>query len=174
MKNLTLLACLALFFASCQTDQTPKLEQRLATLSTEMGGAAVTDVTKAEEYIKTAESLAQQVQVKDPNRAGDLLLKAAGVAKTIGQFPKAIALYGQVISQMPSHPKVSTAQFMTGFIYANDIGDLGKAKAEYESFLKRYPNDELAESARMELTNLGKSPDDLIKQFEQQQKQTPQ
>lgn len=134
-----------------------------------MGGAAVTDKVKAEDFIKTSEELAALVQKNNPDQYVDLLLKAAGLAKAIEKPEKAIELYAQVMANAPQHAKAATAQFMTGFIYANDLNQLDKAKVAYESFLQKYPNDELAESAKMELENLGKSPEELIKKFEQQQ-----
>ena len=56
------------------------------------------------------------------------------------------------------------ALFMTGFVYENDLMDLKNAKASYESFLKRYPNDpDFADDAQMALKMLGKSPEEIIK-----------
>lgn len=169
MKKLIPLALLSIIIWACQTDKTPELQKHLADLSAAMGGAAVTDRAKAEDFIKTSEELAALVQKNNPDQYVDLLLKAAGVAKTIEAPDKAIALYASILAHAPQHPKAATAQFMTGFIYANDLGDLEKAKTAYEAFLQKHPNDELAESAKMELENLGKSPEELIKKFEAQQ-----
>ncbi|HND88294.1 MAG TPA: tetratricopeptide repeat protein [Saprospiraceae bacterium] len=169
MRNLIAIALLGFLFFACHTDQTAALDKHLTELSASMGAAAATDRGKAEDFIKSSEALADLVQKSDPNRYGELLLKAAGVAKTIEQYDRAIGIYAKILAQAPQHPKAATAQFMTGFIYANDLRQLDKAKAAYETFLQQYPKDELAESARMELANLGKSPEELIKQFEQQQ-----
>ena len=54
---------------------------------------------------------------------------------------------------------------MMGFVYANDLGNADKAKQTYEDFLKRYPKDELAESARAELKNLGKTPEQILEEM---------
>jgi hypothetical protein len=44
---------------------------------------------------------------------------------------------------------------------------LPKAKETYEDFLKKFPDDkDYADDATMALKNLGKSPEDLIKEFE--------
>lgn len=169
MKNFLFAALLGFSVFACNTDKTPELQKHLADLSAAMGGAAVTDKTKAEDFIKTSEQLAALVQKTNPDQYVDLLLKAAGVAKTIENPNKAIELYSLLLANAPQHPKAATAQFMTGFIYANDLGQLDKAKAAYEAFLQKYPNDELSESAKMELENLGKSPEELIKKFEAQQ-----
>ena len=169
MKKFIALTLLSISILACNTDKVPQLQQRLADLSAAMGGAAATDKSKAEDFIKISEELASLVQKTNPEQYVDLLLKAAGLAKTIDKPEKAIGLYDSILANAPQHPKAATAQFMTGFIYANDMNELDKAKAAYEAFLQKYPNDELAESAKMELENLGKSPEELIKKFEAQQ-----
>lgn len=59
---------------------------------------------------------------------------------------------------------------MIGFVYENDLNDLENAKQTYEAFLQKYPNDpDFADDAQMALKNLGKSPEELIKEFEQNQ-----
>lgn len=150
-------------------DRTAELTQTLAQLDKEMGGASPTDKTKALEFIKTAEELAALVQGSNPDQYADLMLKAAGLAKTIEEPRKAIELYHKVAIGMPKHPKAPTALFMLAFVYENDMRDLFKAKAAYEAFLERYPNDpDFTDDAQNALKQIGKSPEELAKQFEQQ------
>jgi TolA-binding protein len=52
---------------------------------------------------------------------------------------------------------------MLGFIYANELNNYEKAKIYYQKFLERYPNSELAISAKFELENLGRKPEEIIK-----------
>ncbi len=170
MKNFIFYLLLIVITSACQQNNQEKLRQQLTDLEKSMGGATVTDRAKAEEFIATAEKLAAGLQKSNADEYVDLLLKTAGLAKTIENYNKAIELYQNIMTHMPQHKRASTALFMTGFIYANDLNQLDKAKETYETFLQKYPNDELAESAKMELANLGKSPEELIKQFEQQGK----
>jgi tetratricopeptide (TPR) repeat protein len=169
MKKTAVLLLLATSIFACQADQTSQLQQRLLELDKALGGLAVTDASKANDFIKTSEELAALLQASDPNQAAEVRFKAASLAKTVEQPQKAIELYASVLANAPQSPKAATAQFMTGFIYANDLNELDKAKVAYEAFLQKYPNDELAESAKMELQNLGKSPEELIKAFDQAQ-----
>jgi inosine/xanthosine triphosphate pyrophosphatase family protein len=39
----------------------------------------------------------------------------------------------------------------------------------YELFLQKYPDNDFADDARISIENLGKTPEELIKQFEEQQ-----
>lgn len=169
LTSLFLISCMAIVSCS-STDKTTELTQKLAKLDQEMGGANVTDKAKAQEYIQTSETLAALVEKKNENQYVDVILKAAGLAKTIGQPQKAIELYQKVANGLPNHPKAPTALFMLGFVYENDLNDLDKARAIYQDFLKKYPNDpDFADDAQNSLQNLGKSPEELIKEFEEKQ-----
>lgn len=166
MRELLFFTLFATAFLAC-TDKEATLRGRLAALDKEFGGAAVTDTSKAQEFIVTAEQLASIVEKSDTNQSVELLLKAAGLAKTVGSFDKSLALYKTVTERFSQHPQASTAFFMVGFVYANDLRELEKGKAAYELFLEKYPNDPMAESARGEIRNLGRPADEIIKDFMQ-------
>ncbi len=167
MKKLFTLTLLSILFQAC--DPVPKLQQKLTDLDKAMGGANVTDKAKAAEFIKTSEELAALVKKKNPDQYVDVLLKAAGLAKTVEDPQKAIDLYTKIADGLPQHKKAPTALFMIAFVQENDLVDLAKAKATYESFLQKYPNDpDFADDAQNAIKMLGKSPDDIIKEFEKQ------
>ena len=143
------------------------IDSSLALLDKQMGSPVVNDNAKADDFIRIAEAYSNILQSSNPDKSVDLLLKAAGLAKTIGNSNKAIQLYYNVGEKMPGHPKAPTALFMMAFIYENDLKDLDKARATYEEFLKRYPRDpDYADDAQNALKYLGLSPEEIIKQFE--------
>lgn len=164
MRKLLFLTIISTTLFAC-TDKADTLRGRLTALDKEFGGAEVTDKKKAEEFIITAEQLASLVEKSSPDEYVEILLKAGGLARTIEAPQKAIELYSKVTEKMPQHPKAATAFFMIGFVYANDLEELDKARAAYELFLEKFPNDEMAESARAELKNLGKSPEEILKEL---------
>lgn len=172
LSGLLITSCFA-----CKEDPAKKIavyEQRLSTLNQEMTAAngAIIDKAKATQFIETAEQYATLVETSDPEKYVNLTLKAAGLAKTIENPDKAIQLYKRISDKVPQHPKAPMALFMQGFIYENDMSDLSKAKEAYEAFLQKYPNDpDFVDDAQMALKNLGKSPEELIRQFEQQNKE---
>ena len=169
MKKLLTLTLLSIVLNACQTDPVPGLQQKLIDLDKAMGGAAITDKSKADEFIKTSEELAKNVEKTNPDQYADVLLKAAGLAKTVDQPQKAIELYSKIAEGIPQHKKAPTALFMIGFVQENDLNDIVKAKATYESFLQKYPNDpDFADDAQNAIKMLGKSPDEIIKEFEKQ------
>jgi tetratricopeptide (TPR) repeat protein len=176
MRKLLILALYFPFLVACNTnasaDKTLELQQKLIALDKEMGGANVTNSAKAYEFIKVSESLAAEVEKTNPDQYVDLLLKAAGLAKTIDNPQKSIELYQKVVVGLPQHKKAPTALFMIGFVYENDLNNLEKAKQTYEQFLQQYPNDpDFADDAKTSLTMLGKTPEEIIREFEQKQQE---
>ena len=58
---------------------------------------------------------------------------------------------------------------MIGFVQENDLQELETAKSTYETFLQKYPNDpDFADDAQNAIKMLGKSPDEIVKEFEKQ------
>ncbi len=74
----------------------------------------------------------------------------------------ALKSYHDLVVKFPHHPVSSNAAFLLGFIYENDFHQLDSAKAAFEFFLNTYPNDALSSSARLELSNLGKDPAQVL------------
>ena len=161
MRKLLLFQLLLLLFQAC-SDDAASLRLRLETLDKEFGGAYVVDPKKAQEFISTAEKLALLVQKSNPDEYVDLMLKTAGLAKSIESYDKSLELYTKLTETTPGHSKVSIAFFMIGYIYANHLKDLEKGKAGLELFLQKYPNDGMANSAREEIKNLGKTPEQIM------------
>ncbi len=154
----------------------PWIDSSLLRLDKEMTNSSgvVADKSKAEAFIETAEGYASLIKDQNPDKHADLIMKAAGVAKSMGNPNKAIQLYFQIAEKMPEHPKAPTALFMMGFTYDDDLHDFEKAKAVYEDFLKRYPDDpDYADDAEMSLKLLGKSPEEVIQLIEKKNANKP-
>ncbi len=72
-----------------------------------------------------------------------------------------IGLYRGLITRYP-HERVSIqAQFMIGFTYAEELGEYGLAKTEFEQFLKDHPDSDLAASAQWMIDNMERPAPDL-------------
>jgi len=103
--------------------------------------------------------------------AVDALFKAVALAKNVNRsYAKAIQLLNKIHTDYPESPRASTALFYEGFTYANDLQDYDKAKKVYDKFLKKYPNDPMAASVMAEIQNLGKTPDQIIEEFQKKNK----
>jgi peptidyl-prolyl cis-trans isomerase C len=128
----------------------------LATESQERASQAFLDSLKAasnasilEDSIRAALSPAQSAQD---------LFKAAQAAVS----PEArIGLYREVVKRYPDDPVSIQAQFMIGFTYAEDLGNHKEAREEFDKFIAKYPQSELANSARWMLQNMDKPAPEL-------------
>jgi len=96
--------------------------------------------------------------------------KAANLSMNMGDGTKAIELFDKFIEKYPDNPKASVSMFFKAYIYENQIKNLDKAKEIYLQFIEKYPNGDFTNDARIALKNLGKSPEQMIREFEEQRK----
>jgi len=104
------------------------------------------------------------------NASADYLFKSAEIYRSLKDFKKSNECYEKIISQFPSYEKAAHSLFLMGFCYENDLKQLDKAKALYQKFLNQYPEHELRDDVEFSLNNIGKSPEEIIKQFEEKNK----
>ena len=75
----------------------------------------------------------------------------------------AIDAYQKYQEKFPKAEKAPQTLFMIGFIQANELGKLEEAKATYNKFLEIYPESDMAKSAKIEIQNMGLSPEEILK-----------
>ncbi len=129
----------------------------------------VTDeMPAAKELVKKSQTFSELHPQNEKTAA--VLFKAADVARGIGEYGKAIQLWGKVWRGYPDFDKAPDAVFMQGFTYENNLMDIQNAKRYYLQFIEKYPKNPLREQVIIALKNLGKSPEDLIKEFQKNEK----
>jgi tetratricopeptide (TPR) repeat protein len=165
MKRTYILFFIILFIVSCRsekeklTENIKKNEKELSNDSTQ-----VVNRKKAEEMINLYKEYAERY--KEDTTSAEYLFRAGDISNGIGDYKKAIELYAKC-TEYNNYSKQPIALFLQGFIYETQLGDMVNAKRIYELFLQKYPDNKLANDVRFSLDNLGKSPEDLIKMFEQ-------
>jgi outer membrane protein assembly factor BamD (BamD/ComL family) len=95
---------------------------------------------------------------------------AANISMNTGNGQKALALFDQIITRYPNYSKAPLCLFFKGYVYENLEHDLGKAKEIYLQFIEKYPNNEFVSAAQASIQNLGKSPEQMVKEFEERRK----
>lgn len=98
------------------------------------------------------------------------LFKAADFYRYMHKPLRSIALCAKIYDEYPTVVKRPYALFLQGFIFENEVGNPTIAKSMYEKFLAQYPNHAIANDVRTTLSNLGKTPEQLIQEFEQNAK----
>lgn len=124
------------------------------------------------EYVDATEAYVM-VNPNDPE-AGDMLFKAAEIAKTVGTFKKSLHIYDWIINNYPKSKKAPTSQFLKAFILEDNLKNIPAAKENYELFIKNYPDHHFADDAQFSLDNLGKTNEEIQKELEALQKKNAQ
>jgi TolA-binding protein len=124
---------------------------------------------------KAADSLVQLYQEFAGRFPGDslspgYLFKAASLLMNIQRADRSIALFRQVMERYPEHSKAPLALFFIGFVQENQLGLLDQARQSYMLFLEKYPGHDFADDARASIENLGKTPEQMIEEFEARRK----
>jgi TolA-binding protein len=165
-KLLFILISFSLFMAvSCgpaKKEQQSKIESlEKALMNTKQGSV---DTAKALELIEAYQSFAEDYP--QDSLAGEYLFKMAEIQLHAVSPQEAIMTLDRVMKEYPSYRKIPECLFLKGFIYENNLHDLEKAKAAYQQFVTLYPQHYFADDARVLIQNLGKSPEELIREFE--------
>lgn len=120
--------------------------------------AGVNDLLKA--YIKFVDAYPT-----DTNGA-NYLFKAADFYRYMHKPLRSIELYARIYNSYPAFEKRPYSLFLQGFIYENEMGNVDSARAKYQDFLDVYPNHAIARDVQITLNNLGKTPEQLVQEFE--------
>lgn len=156
-------------FASCS--ESPK----------EQGLQRIHELEKSDSTLSNPHKLAELNELykeyltkyPDDPKSSDFIFKAAEASNMLGQYPEAVRLYDQFVLRNPDDKRTPHAAFMKAFVLENGMRELGKASDAYRQFLEKYPKHELADDAKASLENMGKSDEELIRQFEQMQQNPP-
>lgn len=160
-----------LILASGCGESKEKKADKISTLEKQLYASAATgfNKAKADSLLSLYESYVQKYP-KD-SLAPKYQFQAAGLAMTLGNGKKSLELYGNFIKLFPENPKVPVCMFFTAYIYENMIMNLEKAREIYLNFIEKYPNNDFVKDAQVALENLGKTPEQLVREFELKQKE---
>jgi len=172
MKNFFILAIVAVaLFAGCKSPEKKEIEN-IGTLEKELFSEdGKLEPSRVEELIAAYVSFADTYP--QDSMAANYLFKAGDVAMNTGRANQAIKFYSRILEQYPNYSKAPEALFLQGYVYENNLGRLDKAKAIYEEFLAKYPDNDFADDAEVSLKYLGKSPEELIEIFQQNANNNP-
>lgn len=168
IKNTIIILAAITFMAACtagsERDASEIAAAEDALFSEDKG---ITDKSKAIELVDMYVAYADNYP--EDSMAAEYLFKGAEFCLSMELGQRSIDLYDRVILEYPDFRKAPECLFLKGYVYENYLGNLEEARMIYELFLQKYPDNDFADDARISIENLGKSPEELIKQFEEQQ-----
>lgn len=161
----TLIAALAVMMMACGNGKLKieDLKKAEATLFND-------DMTANKEAAPEVVDLFCQYVKENPEAedAPDWLFKALEIAVGYLEPQKAIEIGDKLFKQYPDYDKTPVGMFMLGtMVYEDKLGELGKAKMLYEKLIADYPDSEFAPTAQQAIINLGKTPEQIIREFEE-------
>lgn len=169
IHKLSVLFLLAAIVISCGHSKTGLKDQ-----INQMEENLFSDQTKGIDKVKAGKLIDLYIrygnEFPEDSLSPDYLFRAADISMNIFESGQAIDLYNRIINNYPDFEKIPQCVFLKAFVYENNLNDLNNAKRYYTEFLEKYPDDEFADDAEMSLQNLGKSPEELIKEFEAKMK----
>ena len=108
----------------------------------------------------------------DEANAPEYLFKAFEISVNTRQdAQQSIDLCNRLLTNYPDFDKNPVALFMLAtFVYDEQLHDLDRARDAYQQVIDKYPDNPFAKDAAISITQLGMSPDELIKMFESGEK----
>jgi outer membrane protein assembly factor BamD (BamD/ComL family) len=95
----------------------------------------------------------------------DYLFKAGEIATAIQQYPQALGYYQTIVEKYPEYKLVQESLFLQASLLDNYLNQDEKAKVAYEQLIQKYPKSIYYNDAKAAINNLGKSDEQLIKEF---------
>ena len=168
MKRILLFTLTVLFFQACQS---PTLEEKIQKQEQQLK-----DQQDARADTKAVNKLLDNYLVYAEENPADsitphYLFKAADLMMNTGKPAKAITQLDKIMNRYPDFEKASDALFLKGFILENHLGKLGRAKEVYELFLEKYPDHVFADDVEVSLQNLGRTPEEMVREFEKRKQE---
>lgn len=168
-RNLLIIAVLLLAMVGCNRNakvakttenDVKKAEAALFNEDMSANAEAVPDAIKA--FCKYAE---ENPEAED---APEYLFKAFEVSVNTKQDPQqSIDLVDRLLKGYPNCDKNPVALFMLAtFVYDDQLHNLDKARECYQRIMSDYPESPFARDAAVAIEQLGLSPDELVRMFE--------
>ena len=108
-------------------------------------------------------------QNPDDVQSPDYLFRALDIAVGVNaEGPdKAVKIADMLIEKYSDFEMTPMAMYLKGFVYENIVGDLHNAEMTYRQFVEKYPESPMVEDVKATIENLGLSPEELIRKFEE-------
>jgi outer membrane protein assembly factor BamD (BamD/ComL family) len=169
-RNIILILIIpVMLLVSCKPSRN-KSAERIQNLESSLFSPKATSFEKAK-----ADSLMTMYETfitrfPDDSLSPGYTFKAANIAMNMNEGAKSLALFDQYITKYPDRPKAEVCLFFKAYVYENVVRNLDKAKETYLVFIEKYPKSQFADDAQIALQNLGKSPEEMFREFELKQK----
>lgn len=151
--------------ASCNSHSKEKTLKNIKKAEAELNEAKVFDVQKGKDLSDAYAAFA--AAYPNDSLSASYLFKAGEISMNLQLSEQAIAYFDQARSNYPSFYKAPECLFLKAFVFENQLGNLTEAESCYKEFIASYPNHHLTDDAVASLKYLGKSPEELVRMFQE-------
>lgn len=110
-------------------------------------------------------------QFKTDPLAPDFLFKSAEICTATRKYQQARTYYQRIRADYPDYPLYIESCFLEASLLDNYMDMDGDAKTLYLKLIEDFPDSPYANDAKIALQNLGKSDEELIKEFKEKNHQ---
>jgi tetratricopeptide (TPR) repeat protein len=167
--SIWLIVLILMFMQACKTPE-QKLLERISELEKELFSELKPTLDREKAFALVNAYVEFAMRKPEDKKAVDFLFKAGDISMNSGHPERAIELFSRIYNDYPEYDKRPESLFLMGFVYENMIGNLPKAEETYRRFIELYPGHDLADDAEMLIEHLGKSPEELVREFEERMK----
>jgi len=172
-----ILMIFSVFLASCEgptaesKEKEKSIEESIAELENELFNTNQSKLDKRKALDLVNLYVKYVNQYPDEPISPEYLFKASDISMNLNRPRKTIQLFDRILTEYPDYNKTPSALFLKAFVYEDQLQDYDNAKKYYILFLEKYPNSEFADDAEVSIKNLGKSPEELITEFKQNEQE---
>lgn len=163
MRTIKLLIALSLVISAlvaCSPSQTKQINE-IKQLEKVVGEAF--DTVKMNQLVLLYDTYISQFP--EDTLSDDYLFQAANLCRVLKNGEKALKYYTLLIQNYPQSEFVPECYFFRGVVYEEVMYDTGAAALSYKEFINAFPNHPLAKDAELSLQYVGKSPDEIVEMF---------
>jgi len=164
MKKVLLILLPLAFLAACSSPRDKEISS-ISALEKEVESAGARPELARLEQLLDAYTLFADKYSSD-TLAPVYMFKAINLCIGVNNGHRAMQLIDTALNKFPESRYNAETVFLKAFVYENLLNNYGQASQVYNYFLKKYPNHELADDADAALKNMGKSPEELVEEFE--------
>jgi hypothetical protein len=178
IKLLNTIICCSVLLVSCTQSISPetgnpaaKKEQLelIEKLEKEMHASTILNIELGKSAVR--EYLRYAALYPGDSLSADFLFKGGEIATAIQAYPNALHCYEMITTSYPSFVYARESLYLQGYLFDNFLNNDAKAKAIYEQFLTKYSSGNYVADAKAAIVNLGKTDEELIKEFEKKNKE---
>jgi TolA-binding protein len=173
------LVALVLGMMSCGNEEKPVVQapkelprqtfvDQIKRYEAEMHKSMVLDPNTATLAVKAYDDFASHFP--DDSLTPGFIFKAGEISTANQQYKQSLMYYETITSKYPNFKLAPESLYLQGFLLDNFLNDEVKAKVIYEQVIAKYPALPYASDAKAAIKNLGKSDEELIKEFQKKNK----